>query len=590
MKKQKLTSFLKTLSDAQKRDLFQLLESQIDLSDNIQNNRQEDTESPSIKTPKSQEIIVVPKNPLEIGLRKSILFPKAMISRIIKNIEIYRNYLFLLLLVAVYLILDYQTILFSHPQGIHFWRQTDSLSFVANYYKNGFDFCHPRVFSLLSTDGKAACEFPILYYITALVYLIFNEHEFILRLITITIASTGFFYLFKLLYSFLHDFAYASGFSFLFISSTVLLYYTNNFLPDASTLGMTLIAWYFFFIFLKNRNNKNALNVSFVFFSIASLIKVTYFINPVAAILSLLAYDFLEKKDIKSTITHNIKPLLFFSISLIAVLFWNLYVIHYNKINNDHAFLIQSRPIWSINKVHIAQVWEHITNYWYSSYYYSHTFQVFSIIIVTGIIFLKKAERIVLIPSIILAIGSICYFLLFFAQFKDHDYYFIALIPGMLFLVINSFIAIKNKFPSLINHYAGKLLLLALCMLSLNFAKGKLTQRYEKTDDMYANIGYTFSKTRHYMDSLGISENAKVIIIADHTPNGGLYFINRPGWSLGDDSESSMAAVNDYIQKGAEYILFTDQKYIYKGFIGTKIGENNGVSIYKLPKMIQTAP
>jgi len=177
-----------------------------------------------------------------------------------------------------------------------------------------------------------------------------------------------------------------------------------------------------------------------------------------------------------------------------------------------------------------------------------------------------------------------------FAQFKDHDYYFIALIPGILLLVINSFIAIKNKFPGLINHYVVKILLLTLCMLSLNFAKGKLTQRYEKTDDMYANIGYTLSKTRHYMDLLGISKNAKVIIIADHTPNGGLYFINRPGWSVNDDSESIMATVNDYIQKGAEYILFTDPKYIYKGFNGTIIGENNGVSIFKLQKVIRTTP
>jgi len=519
-----------------------------------------------------------------------LLMKKQKLTTFLKNIEIYRNYIFILLLVAVYLILDYQTILFTHPQGIHFWRQTDSLSFVANYYKNGFDFFHPRVFSLLSTDGKAACEFPILYYITALFYLIFNEHEFILRLITITITSTGFFYLFKLLYSFLHDFLYASVFSFLFISSTVLLYYTNNFLPDASTLGMTLIAWYFFFIFIKDRKNKKALNISCGFFLMASLIKVTCFINPVTAILSLLVYDFFGKKDIKSVLSHNVKPLLLFSISLMAVLFWNFYVIHYNKINNDHAFLIQSQPIWSINKVQIAQVWDHITNYWYASYYYSNTFQAFSIIIVTGIIFLKKAERVILIPSIILSIGSICYFILFFAKFKDHDYYFITLIPGIIFLVINSFIAIKNKFPSLINHYVPKLLLLALCLLSLNFAKGKLTQRYEKTDDMYANIGYKFSGTRNYMDSLGVSKDAKVIIIADHTPNGGLYFINRPGWTVEDISESNMATVNDYIHKGAEYILFTDQKYIYKGFSGTKIGENNGVFIYKLQKMIPSTP
>ena len=508
-------------------------------------------------------------------------------KQVIKNIEKHCNYLFLLLLIAVYLFLDFQTILFLHPQSIHFWRQTDSLSFVANYYKNGFNFFQPQVFNLQSTDGKGASEFPILYYLTAIAYYVFNEHEFILRLITLLIASTGFFYLFKLLYTFLDDLSYAVGFSFLFISSTVLLYYTNNFLPDASAFGLTLIGWYFFFAFIKDMNNKQLLLKCFIFFTLASLLKVTYFINPTTAILSIIIYGLLKKAGLKRTLQNNIKPLIYFILSLIVIFSWNLYVSYYNNINNDHYFLIQPRPIWSISKDQIAEVWEYMTNYWNTSYYYATTFYVFLILIVTGLLFFKKTERIILIPTFILTIGSICYFMLFFAQFKSHDYYFIALIPGILFLVMNSFIALKNKFPVWINNFIPKLFLLTLCIFSLNCAKGKLIQRYEKKDDLYANIGSELAKTRHYIDSLGISEKAKIIILTDQTPNGGLYFINRPGWNIRDTTKNSLIALHNSIKSGADYIIITDKKYIFKGFIGTKIGEENGILIYKLKNEIK---
>jgi hypothetical protein len=265
-----------------------------------------------------------------------------------------------------------------------------------------------------------------------------------------------------------------------------------------------------------------------------------------------------------------------------VVLSWNLYVIYYDKINHGNSFLIQSKPIWNMSKNQIAVVWDHITNYWYSKYYYQSTMHVFLSIIVASILFLKKSERMIPIPSFILAIGSICYFLLFFAQFKDHDYYFIALIPAIIFLIINSFITLRSKFPKLINNSVAKLLLLSLCILSVNYAREKLIQRYKSTDDRFAIIGYKLSGTRHYLDSLGVSENAKIIIITDQTPNGGLYFINRPGWSLRDTSEASLIALKNYIRQGADYILFTEKKYINNSFNGVKIGEENGILIYKL--------
>lgn len=61
------------------------------------------------------------------------------------------------------------------------------------------NFFEPKNLNLASEGGKAVSEFPILYYLTACLYFIFGEKEFILRLINVSIVSVGFFYLFRLL-------------------------------------------------------------------------------------------------------------------------------------------------------------------------------------------------------------------------------------------------------------------------------------------------------------------------------------------------------------------------------------------------------
>ncbi len=494
----------------------------------------------------------------------------------------YQYYLFVIILLAIFIFLDYQSILFLRPQGIHFIRQTDCLSFVANYYKNGFDFFHPQVYNLHCSNGRAVCEFPILYYITALLYLVFNEHEFILRLINIIITSIGFLYLYKLLKLLLKDIIYALIFCFLFISSTVLLFYINNFLPDASALGFILIGWYCFFIFIKTNSNKKYFLIGCIFFSLASLIKITFFINPITAILTLILNDIYNKKKLTLAISRNIYPIVIFLASLCLVLLWNLYVVYYNKINHVNSFLIRPMPIWEMSKIRILEVVDYVTRYWYTKYYYSSIFHVFIILFFAGFLFIKKSERILLILSSILTLGSLCYVLLFFAQFKDHDYYFITLIPTFIFLFIHSFITVKNKFPQLFKNSLIKVLLLILCVLSINYARKKLIQRYDDKNDKFANIGFILSDSKKYIDSLGISTDAKFIIYTDITNNGGLYFIDRPGWCVPDTSEASKKLIKQFIHEGANYILCTKKENNINCFNVFKVGEKNHIEIYKI--------
>ncbi len=483
---------------------------------------------------------------------------------------------------VVYYILGYYQILFLRPEGIHFIRQTDSLSFVANYYKNGMSFFQPQVFNLQSIDGKAACEFPFLYYLTAMFYKIFGEHEFILRFITVLIVSLGLLSLFKFLSKLLNDVAYALILTFLFLSSTVLLYYTNNFLPDASAFGLTLIGWYYFFRFLQDRSTNKLLILSFLIFTLSSLLKVTYFLYPVSAILTLFVFDFYNKAEMKQIIKDNISPIIFFLFSLALIISWNIYAIHYNKENKDLYFLVSSQPIWSMSKEQIYETWSYITGYWYSRYYSIDTFHFFFAIIIAGFFVVKKSNILVFITTVFVTIGSLIYFLLFFAQFKYHDYYFITLIPALIFIVTNSFIALKNKFPKVFGNYITKALVLVMCIISLNYARMKLQERYDGRPDEFSKIGFLLSDISQKTDSIGIAKNSTFIIFTDQTPNGGLYFINRSGWNIPDNSENSLKKLERCIQLGADYLLCTENSNILFENNYEKVFKNDKITIFKI--------
>jgi hypothetical protein len=501
-----------------------------------------------------------------------------IIFNIIKRENI-QNFLFVFLLVIIYIFYNYQEILFLRPQGIHFIRQTDSLSFVRGYYKYGMNFFEPKALNLLSEEGKAVSEFPILYYVTACLYFIFGEKEFILRLINISIVSIGFYYLFILMRNFLKDGFYSFVFTFLFLSSTILIYYTNNFLPDPSAFGFTLIAWYFFYKYFSNGSNKDIV-LSFLFFTISSLLKVTFLINPIAAFLTILFFNLYFKK------ISNIKfPLLLFGLSFTANLLWILFVVYYNNRNGSNYFTTNIRPLWSLSKQSIIEVNNFISNYWYTKYYFESTIHLMLVIVIGGVVFIKRINKEILIPAILLIIGSIIYIIMFYEMFKDHDYYFITILPTIIFIILGSFQGIKNKYPKVINNIIVKLIVLTICILSINYSKKKITQRYCDNIDEISIIGEKLDGFDGYLCELNVDNFSKIIVVKDLSRNGSLYFLNRQGWILKEFSLLNKNLIKKYTNLGAEYIIITDKTKIGEPFnLGEKIGEKNGATIFKLKK------
>jgi hypothetical protein len=467
-----------------------------------------------------------------------------------------------LLFCVLFFFLGYGNVFFAPPSGIHYMRQTDSLSFANQYYNNGFSFFNPQLYNLKNTDAKAACEFPITYYITALFYNFTGTNFWMLKLLHLSISFAGVFFIFKLAYHWIQDYVYALLITLFLFTSTVFNYYAFNYLPDTAALGFTFIGWYYIFKYFNIKERKS-LFLSLLFFTIGSLIKVTYFINPMAIIVFSIFLRFSKSKAIleKKQMLHIIK---FGALSLMIVVLWNIYVIYYNKSNESTSFNTSILPIWDLSSEGIIEVLLLMKNYWYVSYFAHASFHLILVLFIIAIIFYKKIITPYFLLLLILFLGNICYFLLFFKQFKDHDYYAFAFLPLIVMFMILVFQIIKNKFTNKYLTITLKVIFAIIIVTGINYSSIKLNERHAMTYDVYSKAGNIIYKNMESINKLGIKSDTKVIIAPEPSQNGGLLFLNKKGWTIASYEAIQQEKINELKDKGAKYLfLVKDDEYIF---------------------------
>ena len=437
------------------------------------------------------------------------------------------SFFYLALILCFYAIMGVFSVVLLEPFGLHFVRQTDSLSFASHYYHFGMDFFSPGLFNLQSDDAKAACEFPMLYYLTALIYQITGEHPGVLRSISLLLMTSGFVAFFKTIYLIFKDQVYTLILGFWLISSTVLLYYSANFLPDSSAFALTLLGWHSYVKYYINQT-KNNLYWSFCFFGFASLLKVTFFIHPLAIAAFLL---FTHRSELKLFFSNYKGVIGMFFFCLMSVVLWNIFMIQYNSVNHDEYFLTSALPIWSLDSIGITEVWGYISGFWRAEYYYMSTWHVFIALLLISLVFIKKIPRKIVPLLILLVLGSLSYFALFYVQFKDHDYYILNMFPTLFFLVLGSVFLLREALSSKKWKFALPFALGVICVLSINYAHTKLTQRFTHEDEYYAISSKQAKHLLPYLDGLGIQKDDRLLIIGDRSPNGALLTLKRKGWT-----------------------------------------------------------
>lgn len=450
------------------------------------------------------------------------------------------------IVVLLFFVLGYSSRFFDGPEGIHYIRQTDSLAFIDHYQDNGHNFFKPGTSNLDSPEGNAACEFPAIYYLLSFFYLAFGKQFFFLKLFNLILSVVGLYNLLKLCQKIIKDHIYALLIVFFFFSSTIFNYYIFNFLPDAAALSLTFIGWNLFF---NQWNNKAPQwHKPMLLFMLSGLIKVTYFISPIAIILFLL----LRKYQGKRTLSLK-RLLIWFGGSVLVIATWNVYAILYNNHYNSEYFTTGARPIWGMPSSEVSKTWDHIYNFWLTDYFAHSSIHVLLGLLVLQFVFLKKANK--LKPLILLLIaGSVCYFLLFFSQFKDHDYYALTLFPIFAFVLIGGIMTFKNLTQNKAIHIGGQLVFATIVIVGIVYSSNKLNTRYAEKEVFISEMGTTLDEHATDVKST-IQKDSKTLILKDLSKNGGLIAIDRQGWTLPSLNYCTKDTLSYFLKKGLSHVI-----------------------------------
>ena len=259
--------------------------------------------------------------------------------------------LFFVAVLAISIHFKYLDILFYYPQSADMWRQADCASFAFNYYQHGMHFFEPEIHNLLSGSGKAVGEFPIIYYCVAFLYKIFGPHIFIFRLFNLVIFYFGLTALFKLTYRLTSDIFFAIVTPLLFFSTPLVLFYANNFLSDVPSVSFVFIAFNYILSYKESHKLKHFW-IAMLFFTLAALLKA----NSIIVFVALGSLFFIEwnnwgVEEKTKIFKHNLINALGFAASLILVIVWYRWVIHYNETNHSIFLGTQAWPGWPLWEV-----------------------------------------------------------------------------------------------------------------------------------------------------------------------------------------------------------------------------------------------
>lgn len=455
---------------------------------------------------------------------------------------------FITAITAIYFIQGYYQHFFDGPGGIHYIRQTDSLAFIDHYVDNGYNFFKPGTLNLDSEKGNAACEFPVLYYFISFLYGGFGKHYFFLRLINLLISIIGLYHLFKLGQKLFKDDVYALLLPFFLFTSTVFNYYIFNFLPDVTALGMTFVGWNL--CYNEFGQKKPKWSRPFLFFTLAGLIKVTYFISPIALISYIL---FQRLKGLRSSYFKNL--LITFSLSVLLIIIWNLFVIFYNIHFEAEYFTTGARPIFGMTQSEIDKTWDHIFNFWFNDYF-AHSSRHFILgIIVFQLILIKKGKQTSNLLTAFSFFGGICYFILFFSQFKDHDYYFLTLLPIIIILLGNGILTLQNHFKKHYIHWVVKVGLTIIIIIGITYSSNKVHNRFDNRLNFISQVGIRLEAINDTID-LKLPVDSKILILGDPSKNGSLLALNRQGWTIPSIDFYTKDTLQYFLASGLTHIIF----------------------------------
>ncbi len=470
----------------------------------------------------------------------------------------------------LYLILNYKYLL-DYPTGLHFIRQTDSISFILYYFhQDTFNFFDVGNLSLAFKDGRASCEFPILYYFFYLLFKCIGVHFELIRWSSLILSATSIYFLLNAAFYVLRNMYLSIICVLLVISSSVYRYYSVNFLPDSFALSFVFIGLYHLIRF-DMQSKRASFYLMFFFFTIASLLKIYYGIY----LAGVVAVFFLVNREIFR------RSIAIASVCVILILAWYVFSIFYNTRNHTEYYLTHALPIWQMTKAEVLKTFTVIWEYWYPKYYLPTMFHLFLIIAIIIILRIKKVSGLSYFNQKLLLIcfvGFLLYGLIFFRQFRDHDYYFLPILPLLFILTVDGTSKLLDLHWKRYFSIPAFLIMGVIAILGYDYTTTNMERRFSNASfDKHSIVAARLYGVGNYLDKEKINLNARFIVVGDRTPNGSLVFLNRFGWTYPDFKLDPGSVMSNLPL--ADYLLVLEPS-------ANRIPEEIMANLEKCPKMI----
>lgn len=496
----------------------------------------------------------------------------------------------LYMLIFLFIYYGYQNIITLPPQSIHSWRQSDCASMAWNYYSTTANFFTPHFHNLFwAGTGSSAGEFPIIYWITGMLYRLLGPGEWIFRSINILIVFAGLWAYARTVYMQTQEkFWPAIALTALFVSPAM-VYYTNNFLPDAPAIGLCLLGWWFFFRYRETQVHRQFV-WAMVFFTLGMLIKLSAGISLLmAGAIWFFEWNewasFGEGKSIFPKARW--KYLLYFAAAVAVIAAWYIYADLYSK-GHDVYFVNKATPLTDLDQTKFQFI---IFQYFgfIGPNFYSTTMHLLLIFLtLMGFSSTGRKNKLLFALSAMSFTGVVAYIYLFFVKFDIHDYYMIvaSIFPAMIFLMGTKIL--KDDFPVLFHSTVFKVLIAGFFFYNVYYAKMEMQSRYYGNQQNYRSKEAFYQPAfQEFLDSVGVTKDKKVVSIPSLEPNYDLYLMDRKGW-VGNkykDYTETMGFVN---WRGADFLILSDTSLFaeprLQPFMNDTVGHYEDIYVFRLKK------
>ncbi len=515
------------------------------------------------------------------------------------------THVLLLALLVISLFYGYQKTIVRGPYSNHQWRQSDALSITQNYYQDGMRFFEPRMHLQESIDGKAAGEFPLIYYVNAAIWHITGPSHFEARLVNLLIFFLGLLALHKSI-AMVTESRFMSVFiPLLIFTSPIIAFYANNFLVNVPALSLIFISWYFILKY------KNTLRTKYlVLFSVVATLAVLLRVTIIIGLLPLFLLFLLEKIKLIPQKLFSGKfwlEALMLALPCLFVGLWVLFIRHYNAENQSYYFTTFIKPIWDLEAGKIFEIWHKLSENLLPTIFHVSILFFLLAALVFILLNLKKTNLHLLLFTGTILVALVLYMSAWYVSFTVHDYYLIEtllLVPPLLATLT---VLIKKYFTQVYDSMSVKILLGLVLLFSTGYCSANQTMRYHGYNSLLKEVLISKKKIDYwrwyhwdynlkfkayesvtpYLRELGIDRNDKVISMPDQSTNISLYLMNQKGYTIADKENKTLnGQLEQFTAAGAKYLIVNDttiysridkDRYCYN-----KIGTYKNIEIFRL--------